>query len=123
MKEELDEILGPRGEEREGAEVGEEEEETFIHRGVRSQVAKQGEGGGTDHLDNCPGKDVTSRFFYGILFVCTIIQVSTCLRGKKVLNNFELCHKNVRIEMEKHSLFIFIPCHNFCNFFPYMNDY
>lgn len=55
MKEELDEILGSRGEEREGAEIGEEEEEeTFVHRGLRSQVAKQGEGGGTDHLDNCP---------------------------------------------------------------------
>ena len=56
MKEELDEILGSRGVEREGAELGEEEEETFVHRGVRSQVAKQGEGGGNDPLDNCPGK-------------------------------------------------------------------
>lgn len=64
MKEELDEILGSRGEEREGAEIGEEEEEeTFVHRGLRSQVAKQGEGGGTDHLDNCPGKKVTRRSF------------------------------------------------------------
>uniref|UniRef100_A0A0N7ZDI6 Pinin/SDK/MemA protein domain-containing protein n=1 Tax=Scylla olivacea TaxID=85551 RepID=A0A0N7ZDI6_SCYOL len=54
MKEELDEILGSRGEDREGADLVEEEEETFIHRGLRSQVAKQGEGGGNDPLDNCP---------------------------------------------------------------------
>ncbi|KAG0722467.1 Pinin [Chionoecetes opilio] len=53
MKQELDAILGSRGEDREAAEMG-EEEETFVHRGVRSQVAKQGEGGGNDPLDICP---------------------------------------------------------------------
>nr|XP_027225157.1 pinin-like [Penaeus vannamei] len=51
MKEELEEILGSRAEDdqgemgRDGAEGGEEEEEeTYVHRGVRSAVARQGEG-------------------------------------------------------------------------------
>lgn len=84
MKEELDEILGSRGEEREGAEIGEEEEETFVHRGVRSQVAKQGEGGGTDHLDNCPGKDVTKRLFVVLCkFVSSIVSFITHIIREK----------------------------------------
>lgn len=63
MKEELEEILGSRAEDdqgemgRDGAEGGEEEEEeTYVHRGVRSAVARQGEGGVSTSLDNCPGK-------------------------------------------------------------------
>lgn len=64
MKEELDEILGSRGEDREGADLVEDEEEAFVHRGLRSQVAKQGEGGGNDPLDNCPGKEHSSDIMF-----------------------------------------------------------
>ncbi|KAK4321335.1 hypothetical protein Pmani_007855 [Petrolisthes manimaculis] len=66
MKEELDQILGSRAEDdddddgRAGGVAGGEEdedvdEEVFQHRGMRSQVARQGEGGPhSDHHLNCP---------------------------------------------------------------------
>ncbi|KAK7079050.1 hypothetical protein SK128_028531 [Halocaridina rubra] len=61
LKEELDEIIGSRAEDdqgdegRDAAEGGEEEDEeseSFIRRGVRSEIARQGEGGAISAIDN-----------------------------------------------------------------------
>ncbi|XP_064087874.1 pinin-like isoform X1 [Macrobrachium nipponense] len=60
LKEDLEDILGSRADDDQGEEGrdaaeegGEEEEKSFVSRGVRSEVIRQGEGGANDSVDNC----------------------------------------------------------------------